>query len=142
MSTTSFSSSMTTSWKFAIVTVTTARSPFVPSPYCSDTPRTCSGASLRSFRAARFLGLIGRDAWTAFFAISSVSRAFFSLPLRKSAQYCVSVSRLIGNSSGNGTCRPSRVLKPIDGKRSLHTNGKDRETMKTRTKTKTDEGAT
>ena len=52
--------------------------------------------------------------------ITNEQRRFINL--RKSAQYCMSVSRLMGSSSGKGTCRLSRVLRATDGSRSRPPN--------------------
>mmetsp|Transcript_53173 Transcript_53173/g.92792 ORF Transcript_53173/g.92792 Transcript_53173/m.92792 type:complete len:217 (+) Transcript_53173:93-743(+) len=117
--TTSFWSFNTISSKFFRVTVTTAWSPRIPSPNCSEIPCTTAGAFFGALRTAWFFGLIGSADCRAFLAISLASSAERTLPLIKSAQNCRMVSLLTGSSSGKGTCAPSRVLKASEGRRSL-----------------------
>lgn len=81
---------------------------------CSETPRTSAGAPRLSFRRTVLCVLKGRDTTIAFLA----SMADCKRPLRNAAAKWSSVSRLMGRSSGKGSCRPSMVLNPTWGRRS------------------------
>lgn len=81
---------------------------------CSETPRTSAGAPRLSFLRTVLCVLKGRDTTIAFL----VSMADCRRPLRNAAAKWSNVSRLMGRSSGKGSCRPSMVLNPTWGRRS------------------------